>query len=128
MRLRARDRGKVAINGDDLYAALDAYRSILGYVPQDDILHRSLPVERALHYAARLRLPADTGDDEIEARIARVLDAVDMTTYRTTSASTSCRGGQRKRVSIACELLADPVLLFLDEPTSAASIPASSAS
>ena len=110
-------RGKVAINGDDLYGALDAYRSILGYVPQDDILHRTLPVERALRYAARLRLPADTADDEIEACITRVLDAVDMTSYRTQRID-QLSGGQRKRVSIACELLADPVLLFLDEPTS----------
>ena len=41
------DAGKVAINGDDLYAAMAAYRSIVGYVPQDDTLHRSLPVARA---------------------------------------------------------------------------------
>ncbi len=109
--------GRVAINGDDLYAGYDAYRSIVGYVPQDDILHRSLTVARALHHAARLRLPADTAEPEIETRIAHVLDAVEMTAHRDKRVD-DLSGGQRKRVSIACELLADPLLLFLAEPTS----------
>ncbi len=110
-------RGSVAINGDDLYAGYDAYRSIIGYVPQDDILHRSLTVARALHHAARLRLPADTAAQEIEARIASVLESVDMTIHADKRVD-QLSGGQRKRVSIACELLADPPLIFLDEPTS----------
>lgn len=109
--------GKITINGDDLYAGYDAYRSVIGYVPQDDILHATLTVERALHHAARLRLPADTSDGEIEVRIATVLDQVDMTAHASKRID-QLSGGQRKRVSIACELLADPVLLFLDEPTS----------
>ncbi|HUQ03927.1 MAG TPA: ATP-binding cassette domain-containing protein [Kofleriaceae bacterium] len=109
--------GQVAINGDDLYAGYDAYRSIVGYVPQDDILHRTLSVSRALHHAARLRLPADTAPEELEQRIAHVLDAVEMTPHRDKLVD-QLSGGQRKRVSIACELLADPLLLFLDEPTS----------
>ncbi|MEO7094659.1 MAG: ATP-binding cassette domain-containing protein [Polyangiales bacterium] len=110
-------RGKVAINGDDLYAGYDAYRSVIGYVPQDDILHATLSVERALHHAARLRLPADTTPGEIGVRIATVLDQVDMTEHAKKRID-QLSGGQRKRVSIACELLADPLLLFLDEPTS----------
>jgi len=109
--------GRVAVNGDDLYAGFDAYRSIIGYVPQDDILHRALPVRRALHHAARLRLPADTTPAELAARVAAVLDAVDMAEHADQRID-QLSGGQRKRVSIACELLADPVLLFLDEPTS----------
>ncbi|MGE0547557.1 MAG: ATP-binding cassette domain-containing protein [Kofleriaceae bacterium] len=109
--------GKVAINGDDLYAGYDAYRSIIGFVPQDDILHPSLVVSRALHFAARLRLPADTAPAELAARVASVLEAVDMTDHATKRID-QLSGGQRKRVSIACELLADPPLLFLDEPTS----------
>jgi ABC-type multidrug transport system ATPase subunit len=109
--------GRVTINGDDLYAGYDAYRSVIGYVPQDDILHATLTVERALHHAARLRLPSDTSPGEIDVRIATVLDQVDMTAHAHKRID-QLSGGQRKRVSIACELLADPVLLFLDEPTS----------
>jgi ABC-type multidrug transport system ATPase subunit/pSer/pThr/pTyr-binding forkhead associated (FHA) protein len=110
-------RGEVRVNGDDYYRNFDAYRAILGYVPQDDILHRMLPVDRALAYAARLKLPADTLDAEVSARVEHVLAAVEMSAHRDTLVE-HLSGGQRKRVSIAAELLNDPSMLFLDEPTS----------
>jgi pSer/pThr/pTyr-binding forkhead associated (FHA) protein len=50
--------GRVLLNGDDYYTNFDLYRSLIGYVPQDDIIHRELPVGQALRYAALLRLPA----------------------------------------------------------------------
>ncbi|MEI7643248.1 MAG: FHA domain-containing protein [Chloroflexales bacterium] len=109
--------GQVLVNGDDFYRNFDAYRTVLGYVPQDDILHHTLPVARALGYAARLRLPADTAEREIAARITRVLDDVEMAPHRDKLIE-NLSGGQRKRVSIGAELLADPSLFFLDEPTS----------
>jgi ABC transport system ATP-binding/permease protein len=109
--------GRVLVNGDDFYRNFASYRDLLGYVPQDDILHRSLPVERALGYAARLRLPADTATSEIGDRVTRVLDDVEMGAHREKLIE-SLSGGQRKRVSIGAELLADPSLFFLDEPTS----------
>ncbi|HNP73246.1 MAG TPA: FHA domain-containing protein [Kouleothrix sp.] len=109
--------GHVLVNGDDYYRNFDAYRAVLGYVPQDDIIHRTLPVERALSYAAELRLPADTKPAEISQRIARVLEDVEMAPHRATLVE-NLSGGQRKRVSIGAELLADPSLFFLDEPTS----------
>jgi ABC transport system ATP-binding/permease protein len=109
--------GRVFVNGDDYYRNFDAYRAVLGYVPQDDIIHRTLPVDRALGYAARLRLPDDTAQSEIAQRIGRVLEDVEMAPHRDTLVE-NLSGGQRKRVSIGAELLADPSLFFLDEPTS----------
>ena len=109
--------GQVLVNGDDFYHNFDNYRTVLGYVPQDDILHGTLPVERALGYAARLRLPPDTAEGEITDRITRVLEDVEMVPHRDKLIE-NLSGGQRKRVSIGAELLADPSLFFLDEPTS----------
>ncbi len=109
--------GTVLFNGEDYYRNFAIYRTSLGYVPQDDIIHRELPVDRALYYVAKLRLPEDTSDAEIEQRVVEVLADVDMTERRAVPVS-KLSGGQRKRTSIAVELLAKPNLLFLDEPTS----------
>jgi ABC-type multidrug transport system ATPase subunit/pSer/pThr/pTyr-binding forkhead associated (FHA) protein len=109
--------GQVLVNGDDLYNHFDLYRTMVGYVPQDDIIHKDLTVANALRYAARLRLPPDTSDQEVEQRIDRVLQQVEMVAQKDQVVS-SLSGGQRKRVSIAAELLAEPNLFFLDEPTS----------
>jgi ABC-type multidrug transport system ATPase subunit/pSer/pThr/pTyr-binding forkhead associated (FHA) protein len=109
--------GRVLINGDDLYHHFDAYRQSIGYVPQDDIIHRELTVEEALRFVARLRLPPDTGQAEIEKRVETVLQQVAMSNRRTVLVR-QLSGGQRKRVSLAVELIAEPGILFLDEPTS----------
>jgi ABC-type multidrug transport system ATPase subunit len=89
----------------------------VGYVPQDDIIHQQLPLARTLRYAARLRLPAATTLDEIDRRVAEVLDVLGLTGRADTRVG-SLSGGERKRASIAVELLARPRALFLDEPTS----------
>lgn len=108
--------GTVLVNGDNLYDNFDLYRTMMGYVPQDDIIHQSLTVRQGLQYAARLRLP-DAGPAEVAARIQDVLEKVGLTrTVDTVIRNLS--GGQRKRVSIAAELLAEPWIFFLDEPTS----------
>ncbi|MBN1995138.1 MAG: FHA domain-containing protein [Anaerolineae bacterium] len=109
--------GQVLINGDDLYQNFDAYRQSIGYVPQDDIIHRELTVAEALQYVALLRLPPDTPDEEIKERIDDVLEQVAMSDKKNLLIR-QLSGGQRKRVSIAVELIADPGILFLDEPTS----------
>lgn len=109
--------GQVLVNGDDLYRHFDLYRTMVGYVPQDDIIHENLIVGNALRYAARLRLPPDTSAQEIEQRVDHVLQQVEMVGQKEQAVS-SLSGGQRKRVSIAAELLAEPNLFFLDEPTS----------
>lgn len=112
-------QGQVLINGRDLYANYDSFRQQLGYVPQHDILPTTLKVEEALHYAARLRLPADASTVEREERIAQALQTVDMNGERIRQTRIDrLSGGQRKRVSIAAELLADPKIFFLDEPSS----------
>ena len=115
--LRPAQQGTVLYNGQDYYKNLASFSTQLGYVPQDDIVHRDLTVERALYYAAKLRLPSDTTEKQIKQRIDEVLNDVEMTFRRRTLVN-NLSGGQRKRVSIALELLADPNIFFLDEPTS----------
>ena len=115
--LRPAQEGMVLYNGVDYYHNMAAFNTQLGYVPQDDIVHRELTVERALYYAARLRLPDDFTQKQIRWRIDEVLEDVEMTDRRSLLVS-KLSGGQRKRVSIALELLANPSVFFLDEPTS----------
>jgi ABC-type multidrug transport system ATPase subunit len=109
--------GQVLYNGLDYYEHFDAYRLSLGYVPQDDIVHRELTVHQTLYYAARLRLPPDTSRGEIQRLIDEVLDALALTERRNIEVR-RLSGGQRKRVSIGVELLSKPDVFFLDEPTS----------
>ncbi len=109
-----RAQGTVWVNGNNLYEQYDTFRARIGYVPQDDILHKNMPVRRALRYAAEMRLPPNT---DIEARIDQVLNVVELQ-ERQGNPISKLSGGQRKRASIAVELLAEPGLFFLDEPTS----------
>ncbi len=115
--LRPAQQGKVLYNDQEYYRNLAAFSTQIGYVPQDDIVHRALTVERALYYAAKLRLPSDFTTEQIQQRISEVLEDVEMTGRRKLLVS-KLSGGQRKRVSIALELLANPSVFFLDEPTS----------
>ena len=88
----------------------------IGYVPQDDALHRVLTVDQALDYAARLRLPSVPAEARA-AQITEVLARVDLVQRRAVKIG-RLSGGQRKRVSVAMELLTAPPVLVLDEPTS----------
>jgi ABC-type multidrug transport system ATPase subunit len=110
-------RGVVLVNGEDLYRTFDAQRANLGFVPQDDIIHLDLPVQRALDYAAQLRLPADTTTAERRRRVEEVMAALGLS-ERCDVTVRNLSGGQRKRVSLGVELLTRPGLLFLDEATS----------
>lgn len=106
--------GNVYLNGDDLRQNWAVYRSQIGYVPQDDIIHRNLTVEEVLTYICKLRLPPDTN---ITKLVDATLEQIKLTHVKHTLVR-NLSGGQRKRVSIGVELLADPKLFFLDEPTS----------
>ncbi len=92
--------GEVLVDDQDLKKDLATFRGRLGYVPQDDIIHRELRVEQAFQFAARLRLGSEYSREEIARRVR------------------SLSGGQRKRVNVGVELLAEPDLLVLDEPAS----------
>jgi ABC transport system ATP-binding/permease protein len=114
---RPADRGQVFINGEALYLNFDAYRAELGYVPQDDIIHRELTVYQALDFSARLRLPPSLPAPERHQLLQSVLADLELSD-RQHALVKNLSGGQRKRVSIGVELLTKPRLFFLDEATS----------
>ena len=109
--------GGVRFDGIDLVANLRRFRTVLGYVPQDDIIHADLPLERTLRYAAWLRLPPSTTAADVDEAVREAMDAVGLKAHAGVRVG-SLSGGQRKRASIAVELLTHPHVFFLDEPTS----------
>lgn len=109
--------GNVYVNGVNLYQNFDSLKQIIGYVPQSDIVYQNLTLYDMLLYTTKLRLPKDTTEEERRAAIQRAIRMVDLE-EKTDSMIRALSGGQRKRASIAVELLSDPSLLFLDEPAS----------
>lgn len=114
---RPADSGSVLYNGRDIYANYQELRNRIGYVPQDDVLHPQLTVRSALRYSARLRFPPDVPAGQRDARVEEVIGELGLEGCADVRLST-VSGGQRKRTSIALELLTKPSLLILDEPTS----------
>lgn len=110
-------RGALTADGAPVWDARRAFRARFGYVPQDDVVHTSLTVRQALAYSARLRLDEGTPPDMLERRVesvAKLLGIDERLGVRIRRLS----GGQRKRVNIGVELVADPDILVLDEPAS----------
>ena len=110
-------KGEVYINGINLYRNFDALKKLIGYVPQSDIVYDNLTLQDMLRYTAKLRLPGDTSAKEREAAVDRAISLVELDDKKT-SYIKRLSGGQKKRASIAVELLSDPNLIFLDEPAS----------
>ena len=111
------DEGSVTLGPRNLYAELDELRSSIGMVPQSEVLHYQLTVESALTYAAALRFPPTVDEETRQRRVTEVMNELDIG-QRAATRIADLSGGQRKRVSVALELLTTPALLFLDEPTS----------
>ncbi|MFC6705641.1 FHA domain-containing protein [Flexivirga alba] len=109
--------GEVYYDGRDLYQNFQDLRHRIGVVPQDDVVHRQLTVQQALRFAAELRFPDDLPKELREQRVDEVMAELGLTEHAHTRVD-KLSGGQRKRTSVALELLTQPSLLFLDEPTS----------
>ncbi len=120
---RPASEGKVLLNGTNLYTQFDRFRTLIGYVPQDDIVHTSLSVYKSLYYAALLRFSLSSvsqkssSRDAIKRRVTEVIRILGLEAQAKTKIK-RLSGGQRKRVSLGIELLTSPPILFLDEPTS----------
>lgn len=109
--------GTVTADGELLKKLGDTYRARLGYVPQDDVVHPELKVEHELGFAARLRLDAAMPAQERKALVDGVIRELGLEGQRRQKIA-RLSGGQRKRVNIGIELLADPRVILLDEPAS----------
>ena len=115
-------KGKIYLNGRSLHQHWDEFRHLMGYVPQEDVMHRDITVYEALYYAAKIRLPRDLPDEQIVETVVRVLTRMGLAHIKDSIIGDEhvrgISGGQRKRINIALELLTEPKLIFLDEPTS----------
>lgn len=109
-------RGTVLFDGRPVHSGAAQGNSHVGLVPQDDVVHGRLTVTQALHFAAELRMPATSSAAERARVVADVLTELELTPHVHTRID-ALSGGQRKRVSVALELLTGPSLLVLDEPT-----------
>jgi ABC transport system ATP-binding/permease protein len=111
------DEGKLFLNGINIANAYDQLKRDLAFVPQHDVLHKSLTVEQSLVYTARLRLPEDMVPTEIESQVEQTIQRVGLSKQRYTRIA-KLSGGQIKRLSLATELLSEPNIILLDEVTS----------
>ncbi|KAJ3672172.1 hypothetical protein LUZ60_006893 [Juncus effusus] len=112
--------GLVLINGK--IEPIRAYKKIIGFVPQDDIVHGNLTVEENLWFSARCRLSADLSKADKVLVVERVIESLGLQVVRDSLVGTvekrGISGGQRKRVNVGLEMVMEPSLLILDEPTS----------
>ncbi len=114
------DTGKILINGYDLHKESDKLKSVIGYVPQDDLLIEELTVFQNLYLNAKLCF-RDLPDDKIAYKVNKLLEQLNLSDIKHLKVGTPLNkyisGGQRKRLNIALELIREPTILFVDEPT-----------
>ncbi len=112
--------GRVLINGKE--SSISQFKQIVGFVPQEDVMHRNLTVKENLQLSADMRLPRSTSAEGRARMVNDVVELLQLTDVRHTAIGDEeergVSGGQRKRVNIGIEMVADPTVLFLDEPTS----------
>jgi ABC-type multidrug transport system ATPase subunit len=113
--------GKVSLNGLDIHKDADEAKSMIGYIAQDDFLMEDLTVYENLYYNSRLCFK-DLSIEEIKAKVDKVLLDLGLDEIKDIKVGTPLNkmisGGQRKRLNIALELIREPSVLFVDEPTS----------
>ena len=109
--------GRLLVGGHDVFREAESLRGAIGYVPQRDINPAALTVERALHYASEVRLPAKMNAQERSAAVDRVIHDLGLAAARHSMIG-NLSGGEAKRAGLAAELLAAPGLLVVDEATS----------
>jgi ABC transport system ATP-binding/permease protein len=114
-------KGQVLINGNDLYNNPEKMEGVIGFVPQDDLLIEDLTVYQNLYFAARLCF-SHLSEEEIDMLVLKTLDDLGLNETKDLKVGSPLRktisGGQRKRLNIGLELLREPAVLFVDEPTS----------
>ena len=115
--LRPATGGRIYYDTNDYYENINSYKGVIGNVPQKDVMHDDLSVENALYYTALLRMRSNMKKQEVMEWVYKAIEDVKLTGKEKLKIS-SLSGGQKKRVSIAMELLSDPKVIFLDEPTS----------
>ena len=115
--IRMANGGRAIIDSLPVAIFLRSGSARLGYVPQEDIIHTDLMVEDALKFCARMRLAREVPDSEVSRLVGHTIEKLGLTERRQVKVA-RLSGGQRKRVSIAAEVLTKPPVLFLDEPSS----------
>lgn len=114
-------KGHLYINGYDIHSDAEEIKGLIGYVPQDDMLIEELTVYQNLHFNARLCF-GDYTEEQLHDTVIKVLQDLDLYEIRDLQVgdvlNKKVSGGQRKRLNIGLELMREPVVLFVDEPTS----------
>ncbi|XP_028788979.1 ABC transporter G family member 24 isoform X2 [Neltuma alba] len=118
--LGCKKSGLILINGKN--ESIHSYKKIIGFVPQDDIVHGNLTVEENLWFSANCRLSAESSKADKVVVVERVIEFLGLHSVRNSLVGTvekrGISGGQRKRVNVGLEMVMEPSLLILDEPTS----------